>query len=168
MDHSQGSRVEWIVAIIIASVKTVVDDDSRVTVITQWTPADIITTPIPMNPGRPPMAGGDPVPSQPETPMPTTVMVDTPAPGFIRDPIPADDGIPDPAAVVVRAPIMIMIHGRNPDIPVGPFIHPSTMIGKLFFVFIHLFREVFPGTGLSVTGIPRPIPICKTVFKGTV
>jgi hypothetical protein len=94
------------------------------------------------------MVLGDPVPAEAEAPMPAAVVVDGPAPGLRGDPVPADDGIPDPAAVKVGAPVGVG-DVRNPDISVGPFIDPLTVLVELFFVLLEVGRKVLPFASLG-------------------
>jgi hypothetical protein len=65
---------------MITAVKMIVDDDHRIAVKTQRAPADIIISPMPVNPGRPPMDGGNPIPAESKPPVPSSVMIDTPTP----------------------------------------------------------------------------------------
>lgn len=142
MDDSQGSGVEWVVTIIMVPVETVVDNNHRVAMIAERTPADVIMATVPMDPRWTPITSGNPVPSETDTPMPSAVVVNTPTPRFVGDPIPTDDRVPCPATIVIRTPIMIVVHSRNPDITIGSFINPPAVIGELCLVFIKLFRKI--------------------------
>jgi hypothetical protein len=66
-------------------------------------------------------------------------MVDAPPPRIIGDPVPTDKGKPDPSSVMIRPPY-IMRNTGNPNMSVGPFVDPSSMISQLFFVFIEFCR----------------------------
>jgi hypothetical protein len=63
VDNGQGPGIGRIMTPMIAVVKIVVPDDDGMVVPAERTPADMIISMIPMNPGRPPMIGGDPVPA---------------------------------------------------------------------------------------------------------
>ena len=130
-----------IIMIVIAAVITIVENHSRIPVITQGTPPIMIIPMIPMHPGRAPMSSGYPIPAQAQPPLPPSIMGNTPAPGVIRNPSPTYDRIPYPAAVPVGAP-GIMIYGRNPDIPIFFFIDPAAIISQLIFIFRKLRRQI--------------------------
>lgn len=90
---------------VIAIIEIIVDDDDRPIVPTQRRPTDIIMPPIPVHPGRTPMASGNPVPAQTEPPVPPSVMINTPAPGLVRNPGPAAGWIPEPSPVIIGSPV---------------------------------------------------------------
>ena len=123
-----------VIMVVIAAVIVIVENHSRIPVITQGAPTIMVIPLIPMHPGRPHMSGGNPIPSQSQAPLPPSIMGDTPAPGVIRNPSPTYDRIPFPATVAVGTP-GIMIYGRNPDIPILSFIDPPAIISQLIFIF---------------------------------
>lgn len=141
VDNSQSPGTGGVVGPIIAVVKIVVDDYNRAVIPAERAPADVIISMIPVDPSRSPMIGGDPVPAQSQPPMPSAVMVNTPAPGLIRNPGPADDRIPEPSSVIIGPPIRI-IRGGHPDVPVRPFVDPIPIGGELIFVVIELGGQI--------------------------
>jgi hypothetical protein len=152
-----------IISVIIPIVKVVVKDDNRTIVITQRTPADIIHPAIPVHPGRPPTPGRDPIPSQAESPVPSAIMGNTPSPRLIGTPCPATDRVPDPSSMVVGPP-RVVVDIRNPDIPIGSFIHPITIVVQFGFILIHINRQI-PCSHISVVkDITAPVPFCKSIL----
>jgi len=152
----------WVIVVVVAVIKIIVDDDHRPVVPAQRTPTDIIITPVPVDPGGPPMPSGNPVPTEAQSPMPPSVMVYTPAPGFVGYPGPATNGIPNPAAIVVRPPVGINDIG-HPDIPVWSFINPIATRFELGLVDIELVRQVTPRSVLPEQRIPILVPVVKIV-----
>jgi len=134
VDNGQGPRMEWIIPIVIAPIKMVIDDDHRVAVVAERTPSDIIIATIPMNPGWPPIPSGYPVPAKAPSPMPTSVVINTPSPRLIGDPGPSDDWIPNPSPVKIRPPFM-MSNVRNPHISIGTLINPPSVISQFCLIF---------------------------------
>ena len=146
----------------MTSVEVVVDDDHRTVPVTQRTPAYVIVSMIPVDPCRPPIARGNPVPTKGCPPVPASIPVRAPTPRIVGNPGPSDYGVPHPAAIVVRPPVRIP-HLGNPDISIGRFIHPTAVIGQFHFVLIEFSGEIAP---LNITGlhlISRVAPVCKTV-----
>jgi len=62
-DNSPGPGIGRIMTPMIAVVKIIVMDDDGTVVPAERTPADMIISMIPLDPGRSPMIGGDPVPA---------------------------------------------------------------------------------------------------------
>lgn len=122
-DDGQSAVVRRGIQFRIAVIKMVVDDDDRTIVPTEWAPADIVVSVIPMNPGRSPGAGGNPVPAQTEAPVPASVVIDAPAPGLVGNPGPAADRIPGPPPVIVGPPIGVGSR-RDPNVSVGLLVEP--------------------------------------------
>jgi len=123
------------------SIKIVVDDDHRISIIAQRTPADIIVTPVPMNPSRTPNSMRNPVPTQAQPPVPSAVVVNSPSPRLVGNPIPANKRIPVPSSIIVRPPIAVIDIG-NPDIAIGLFVDPASVVSQLNFVFVELRGKV--------------------------
>jgi hypothetical protein len=163
VDNSQSPRTSGVIGSMIPVIKIVVDDNNRVVVPAKRAPADIIISPIPVDPSRSPMIGGDPVPAQSQPPMPPAVMINTPAPGLIRNPGPADDGIPDPSSVIIGPPIRIIIHGGHPNVPVRPLVGPVAIGGELIFVVLELGGQIALRDILILQRIPAFIPIVKII-----
>jgi hypothetical protein len=82
MDNSQGPRGARIIRSLIPVIKIIVDDNNRAVVPAERTPADIIMAGVPVNPRRSPMAVRNPIPPQPQTPMPAAVVIHAPTPGL--------------------------------------------------------------------------------------
>jgi hypothetical protein len=131
--------MERIILIVITPIKIVVDDDHRTVIVTQRAPPDIVISAIPMDPGRSPVPGGDPIPSQAKSPMPATVVRNAPAPRFIRNPCPAANRIPGPSPVIIRAPGVVIDTG-NPNITVRPLVCPTAVIIQLSLILIQFDR----------------------------
>lgn len=162
MDDSQGPRSSGIIRPMVAIIKIIVDDDDRAVVPAERTPADIIVAPIPVNPSRTPMTVGNPIPPQPQTPMPAAVMIDTPAPGLGRNPGPAAERIPDPAAIIIGPPIGV-IDSRNPDIAVWPFVNPGAVGSEFILIVLELGGQIALGHVLAVERIALAIPVVKII-----
>ncbi len=168
-DHHQGSGMHRDILVIIAIVKMVIDDYHRPVPVTQRTPGNDCRIPVPVNPGRAPVHGGDPVPAQAEPPVPAAVVIDRPAPGFSRNPGPADPRIPDPAPVKIGSPLNVSDHW-NPDVTIGTFIDPAAVGSQLGFVFSYFFGEVGAAviTGPGQKLFPPVVPALKIIVGETV
>jgi hypothetical protein len=147
---------------VIAVIEVVVDDDHRIVIPAQGSPAAIIMTPVPMHPGGTPGMMGDPVPAETQPPVPAAIVVGAPAPRLIGNPGPAASRIPEPAAVVVGAPI-IDIDAGNPDITVGLLIDPAPVLGELVFVILKLRGEIALGNILAVKSVPVGVPEVEVI-----
>ncbi len=162
VDNRKSSGVSRVIRMMVAVIKIIVDDDNRSIVPTQGAPSNIIVAPIPMDPSRTPITGGNPVPAETKTPVPSAIMVNTPSPGFVGHPGPAANRIPNPATVIIGTPIRIN-DIRYPDIAIRPFINPVAVGFKLSFILIKLSREVATRGILPEQGIPVPIPGIKVI-----
>jgi hypothetical protein len=162
MDNGPGPGIGGIMGPMVAVIKIVIDDDDGTVVPAERTPADIIISIIPMDPGRSPMIGGDPVPAQSQPPVPSPVMISAPTPRLVRDPVPAAAGVPDPSAIIIRPPIRIMDRG-DPNISIRPFIDPIAVGGELVFVVLELGRQITFRDILILERIPVLIPIVKII-----
>jgi hypothetical protein len=160
--HRQGVGTARVAAAVVAVIEIVVDDDHRVVVPAQRSPAAIVMTPVPMHPGGTPGIVGDPVPAETQPPVPAAVVVGAPAPRLVGDPGPAANRIPDPAAVVIGSPI-IHIDAGNPDITIRPFIGPAAVLGKLVFIVIKLRGKIALGNILAVEGVPVGVPVIEII-----
>jgi hypothetical protein len=138
-----------IIAAVVMSVKIVVDDDHRISVITQRAPAHIIVPPVPMNPGRAPNAMRYPVPAQAQPPVPSAIVVNTPSPRFVGNPCPARKRIPDPSPIIVGPPVAIRNVG-SPDIAIRLFIDPASAASQLNFVILEFRGKVSSADGALV------------------
>jgi hypothetical protein len=161
-DNSQSPGSGWVMSPIVAVVKIIVDNNHGPVVPAEGAPADIIIAIVPMNPGRSPMIGGDPVPAQSHSPVPAPVVVSTPAPGLIRNPAPAARRIPQPSSVIIGPPILV-IHAGDPDVAVRPFIGPIAVGGELIFIVGQLRGQVALGDILILQRIPVFIPVVKII-----
>jgi len=142
-------------------IVVIVDDHSRIAMVAQRTPTIVVSPMIPGNPGRAPAAGWDPVPAHAKAPRPSSIMMDTPAPRIVGYPGPATHRIPHPASIVIGAPSAV-IHIWDPDIAIGLFINPATVVSQLSLIFIQLFRQIGVGIRAIVVGIPSAVPFVKT------
>jgi len=127
--------VNGIISVIIPAIKSVVDDDSWIVIVTQRAPGYIVIPTMPMYPGRSPISGRYPIPAKTDSPVPTAIMGNAPSPGLIRDPSPSTDGIPDPPALIIRSP-RVMVDIGNPDISIGTLVHPTAVIGQFGLILI--------------------------------
>lgn len=159
MDHGHGPRSVRIKPIGISVIECPAEEDTRIIVIAQRCPAEIGGVPIPMNPSRTPspMVVRDPVPAEVGSPTPPAEVHRAPSPGLIRNPRPADNRIPQPAAVVIGAPIVV-VDRRNPDVAVGRFFDPSSVIGQFVLVFGVGRGQIGGGGAAGVKRIPGVIP----------
>jgi hypothetical protein len=130
-----------IVRVIMPTIEAIVDNKDRPIVIAQRTPSDIINSMIPVYPSRPPTPGWDPIPTQATSPVPAAVMGNTPSPWLIRTPCPTTNRIPDPSPMVIGSPCG-MVNIGDPNIPIGPFVHPFAVVIQLGLVFIQLDRQI--------------------------
>ncbi len=105
---------------------------------------------------------GPVVPAEADSPVPASVMVNGPAPGFEGDPVPADHGIPNPAPVEVRAPVDVDRIG-DPDVSVWSFIDPGAAPVELFLVLAEIGRQIARIAPLRKKIIPRPVPLAEFV-----
>jgi len=128
MNNNQGPGISRKITAIVTAKKTVVNNDNRISVVTQWTPADIIVSHMPVDPCRPPNSGWNPVPTQSQSPVPSSITINTPSPRIIRYPGPTDNRIPDPSSVVIWPP-NIMGNIRNPHISIRSFMNPTPITG---------------------------------------
>jgi hypothetical protein len=167
-DDRHGPVMGGEIAVVVAVVKAVVDKQSGAVVPSQGAPADVVAIPPPVHPGRTPVAPGDPVPAEAETPVPAAVMVDRPAPRLGRDPGPADDGVPGPTAVVIGPPIIIRRDVGDPDVAIRPFVDPLAVLVKLLFVIAHVGREVLPLAPFGQLDVAAAVPIVERVAAGKV
>jgi hypothetical protein len=162
VDNGQSPGSGGVMGPIVAVVKIVVDDDNRAVVPAERAPTDVIIAIVPVNPGRSPMIGGDPVPAQSHPPVPAAVVVSTPAPGLIRNPAPAAGRIPEPSSVIIGPPILV-IHVGDPDVAVRPLIGPIAVGGELVFIIGKLRGQVALGDILILQRIPVFIPVVKII-----
>jgi len=88
----------------------------------------MIISAIPVDPARTPDSVGNPIPTEPKPPVPSSIMVNAPSPGIIRHPIPTYNRIPDPSSIIIRPPIIINMV-RYPDISIGLLVNPTSVIG---------------------------------------
>jgi hypothetical protein len=153
-----------VISAVVSSIKTVVDDNNRAVVITQWTPADMIIPRVPVNPRWSPITGRNPIPSQTDSPMPSAIMRNTPAPRFIGDPCPSGNRVPNPSSMIIGPP-GIMVDLRYPDISIGAFIHPTSVVGQLGLIRIQLHREIGSSHMPVVKNISSSIPLHKAVLE---
>jgi hypothetical protein len=110
---------------------------------------------------------GDPIPAEAESPVPAAVVIDRPAPGLIGDPVPAEAGVPPPVAVEIRPPVVIDPI-RDPDVSIGLFIRPVTVLVELLFVVFKLGWQVAGGSPLGEQGVPRCVPLVERVGAGVI
>ena len=82
LDHDQGSGVDRIISLIISFINIIIDHHHRPVVVAQRAPANIVSVIIPADPGWPPVNRRDPVPAEAQPPVPSSVMINSPAPGF--------------------------------------------------------------------------------------
>ena len=157
VDDRQGTGSGRVVRPVPAVIEVVIDDDHRPVVPAQGRPAAVVIAPIPVHPAGAPVTLGDPVPAQAQSPVPAPVVIGAPAPRLIGDPAPAASGIPEPAAVIIGPPVVI-VNAGDPDISIGPFIDPATVLGKLVFVVFELGGKIAFGDVLAVEGVPVGVP----------
>lgn len=80
VDDGQSPGVDGISPAVIPAVEVVVNDDDRVVVVAQGRPGHVMGIPVPVDPGRTPIPGGNPVPSETQPPVPAAVAIDAPTP----------------------------------------------------------------------------------------
>jgi hypothetical protein len=88
----------------------------------------MIISAIPVDPARTPDSAGNPIPTEPKPPVPSSIMVNAPSPGIIRHPIPTYNRIPAPSSIIIRPPIRINTP-RYPDISIRLLVNPTSVIG---------------------------------------
>jgi hypothetical protein len=88
----------------------------------------MIISAIPVDPARTPDPVGNPIPTEPKPPVPSSIMVNAPSPGIRGYPIPTYNRIPDPSSIIIRPPIIINMV-RDPDISIGLLVNPTSVIG---------------------------------------
>ena len=165
VNHGQGTGIDRIIRVAVAVVEMVTDEDAGAVIVAEGAPAHVITVGIPVHPGRAPVAPRDPIPAHTVPPVPPAVMGGAPAPRFRGDPGPADDGIPGPTAVIVGPPIDAIDIG-DPDIPVGLFIDPATVVAQFFLVFGDVGRQVSGGVPPAEEVVPGFVPLGEAVGPG--
>jgi hypothetical protein len=89
-------------------------------------------------------------------------MTDAPTPTCIGDPGPTADWIPQPSSIVIRPPGLV-VNTRNPDITIRGLISPTTIGGKLGFIFIEFRGEIRFLNSPEMKIISRFVPLGKTV-----
>jgi hypothetical protein len=152
-----------VIRVIVPTIEAIIDNNHRAVVIAQRAPTDIIVSVIPVHPGWPPSSGRDPVPSQVNSPMPSAVVRNTPAPWFIGAPCPSTNGIPDPSSMVIGPPGVVVDIG-NPNVSIGPLIHPSAIVGQFGFIFMHFSRQILCPHIPVVEDIPAPVPLRERIL----
>lgn len=145
-------------------VKIIVHNHYGMPVITERTPPDIIVPPVPMDPSGSPDSCRYPVPTETPSPVPPSIMGDTPSPWIIRHPRPPNDRIPVPSSVIIRPP-HIMDHIRNPDIPIGPLVNPTAIVGQFLLVLVQLFGKIATARRAGKEIISLTIPLRKIVNR---
>lgn len=145
-------------------VKVVVHDHHGMPIITERTPPDIIVPPAPVDPSWSPDSRGYPVPTETPSPVPPSIMGDTPSPWIIRHPRPPHGRIPAPSSVIIRPPLM-MDHIRNPDIPVSPLVNPTAIVGQFILVLVQLRGKIVATHRAGMEVISIFIPLRKTVIR---
>jgi hypothetical protein len=165
VDNCECPVIVGIIVTAVVVIEIIVDDHNGPVVIAQRAPSPIIIAPPPTHPGRAPVPGGHPVPSQTEAPAPAAIMVSAPSPGFVGNPGPADDGQPDPVAIIIRSPVII-IDIRHPDMPVRLFINPPAVHGQLRLILIELGGEIGAGNSLAEQGVPVLTPAAEFIIPG--
>ncbi len=155
--------MKGIVLIVIPPVEVIVDDDHRAVIVAQGAPANIVISVIPVNPGWSPVSGGNPIPSQAETPVPTAVMGYTPSPRLIGNPCPSANWIPYPSSVVIGPPGVVVNIG-NPNITVWPLIGPTAVIIQLRLILIQFNRQITASHISVLEHVPASVPLCEAIF----